>query len=222
MTSSTNSELERFSAFKPEDAVRLAHAAATKRVSSPFEGRSDKLLKLLREAEFEYNRVSDHAEFERQFFEEGKALEALEKQFHQFKYFWDRTLPSAKDDIGFFAVDQQNQDLLEIAECNASISEALDRLKDGLRKAIEYRYEKDDGRPEHRPGLKEFVATIRRGWEEDAPGKPFGDTFQGGLFGDDREPVSAAAKLVVFAARILDPDVSARDCETAMRAVKEG
>ena len=100
-------------------------------------------------------------------------------------------------------------------------AEAVELIGIGLKAAIDQRDEKDNGRPDNRPGLKAFVREIHQGWIAQAPEVKFGDIFEGGIDGDDKVPVSAAAKLIVAAMKILDPDVSGRDCETAMRAVKE-
>lgn len=208
-----------YSAFALDHAVRLAEVASTKKVACPFVDQSELLLEVLRKAEFSYNKNFYDAEFDKSFFEDGKALKELAGDFHRFKYRWDRTGVSARTDIGYFGDGREN-DFAQAFDNNEVIGRGLELLETGLRSAIDYRCSIDGGRPEKRPGLRAFVEEIRRGWMAQAPDIPFGDTFEGGINGDDRVPVSAAAKLVVEAMKILDPDVSGRDCETAMRAIK--
>lgn len=217
----TKTSEEPVSAFTLEHAMRLAETSSTKKVRSPYSNQPAALLVALRSAAFRYNKTLDDEVFERTFLDEGRQLKELEADFHRFKYRWDRTDLPALADIGYFA-DVDNNSLGEVAERNQMISEALEILKTGLKAAIEQRCADESGRPEKRPGLKEFVKELYRDWTVRAPGIPFGDLFEGGIDGDDRVPVSSASKLVVEAMKILDPEVSGRDCETAIRAVKNG
>ena len=206
--------------FTIDHARQLIEGSTTKRVKCPFEDHPSKLLEILRRAEWAYGRDYEESEFESQLLTEGDQLKELWGDFYRFKYRWDRTELSARDDIGFFA-DVEPPHVGRIAERNAMFADAVELIAIGLKAAIDNRDKKDNGRPDNRPGLKAFVREIHAGWVERAPEVKFGDTFEGGIDGDDRVPVSAAAKLVVAAMKILDPDVSGRDCETAMRAIKE-
>jgi hypothetical protein len=206
------------SAFNLEHAALLAEITSTKKVKCPFQSHPAILLGALRKGEFVYNKELDEAEFEKTFFEEGNQLKELADDFHIFKYKWDRTDICARDEIGWFA---SHENFNQSFACNEMIEDALKLIDTGLKAAVEYRYKNDGGRRDNRPGLKAFVEEIQRSWKAQAPEVPFGDTFEGGLDGDDRIPVSAAAKLIVEAMKILDPRVNGRDCETAMRAIKE-
>jgi hypothetical protein len=205
------------SVFRREDAIRLANLSS-KKFRSPFENKPDLLLKIIRKAELEYNRVCSDAEFDEIFFEDGRLLKQLAEHFGRFKYYWDRTDTSARDEIGFFGKGDKTG-IEYVADNNEMICEALELLDAGLKGAIEYRSD-DPGRRDNRPGLKEFVGEVYRGWKGEDPTIPFGHLFNDALEGDDRVPVSSAAKLIVEAMKILDPDVKGRDCETAIKAIK--
>ncbi len=211
------------SSFTLEHAKHLADLAYSKRIGSKFRSSQD-LLNILQAAETKFNLEMEAIEFNREFVDEGGRLEQLETQLDRFLHLWDRTDRRVTDDIGYFSVGGEIPDLAKIQERNHLICEALGFLRDGLKKAIEYRsFSGDNGRPQNHPGLKAFVRGLHDGWTRYfGLDVPFGRNFIGGIDDSDREPDSPAAKLVVHAARIINPDWTGRDCETAIKDVKHG
>lgn len=180
------------SAFSKEHAVRLIEVSSSKRVTSPFKGQPNVLLKVLRKSESSYIGEKDtHAE-KMDSIDENKTLEGLAQDFYRFKKYWDRTRYGARSDIGFFAAEKLGREFEDVID---DMHEALDMVGIGIKVALERQDKGDCSRPHNRPGLQAFVEHIYLGYKQQGPCGDFGDEFEGGNDGDDRVPVSPAAKL---------------------------
>ena len=208
------------------DAQELALIAQSERVKAPFINRENRLLEILNAAREaytaeqmvifnDYSVRSAYAHIER--FEVGL------KEFGTCWYLlpkntWgeiDELLENNIDAEGNLVPDpdfdsKDRRYMTEIDDVIKSLQTAVSRY------LTHRRPENAPGRKEETRELKAFVSALRRGWKDNCD-EAFGATFGNSADNNGTSiPTGVASKLVVGAAKKLDPRWTVSQCQTAM------
>ncbi|PPD27520.1 MAG: hypothetical protein CTY20_12525 [Hyphomicrobium sp.] len=226
------SDLENPRRFTIEDANELAKTARSERIVPPFEGRSEVLLQILVKAADAYH-ACQRGYFDDYMSQAGvPAIAELQVAIREFRARWKRFPEDSWGAIDeFLENDFSPQGLLvpdpmfELKDRRymCEIDDIIESLETATARALRYRARSESRGPKEKTReLKCFVAALHEGWRSNCDA-PFGSRFDvSPTDWRDKIPLSAAAKLVVSAAQILDPNWNVRECETAMLAVVEG